>query len=308
MRALTYDPKSPQGLRAEEVSPPEPGASQALVEVHATSLNFGEVAFMSEIRRPGEIPGWDAAGIVVRAAADGSGPKEGARVAGFAPNAAWAELRAVRTADLGVLPDAVDFESAAALPAAGVSALRAVRALGPLVGRRVLITGASGGVGRFAVQLAHRAGAHVIAAVGNAARGEGLRELGADEVVTRLDQVTSPVFGVLDNVGGAMLAEALALVERGGSLQSIGQASREPSTVDFERERRRASGRRIDIFVVGSDFGSDIEYLASLVARRELDPQIGWRGDWERAGEAAAALLGRRVSGKAVLTLRKQPR
>lgn len=308
MRALTYDPESPRRLRATEVPQPEPLPSQALIEVHATSLNFGEVAFMSELRRPGEVPGWDAAGVVVRAAADGTGPKEGTRVATFGPNGAWAELRAVRTSDLGALPDAVDFEPAATLPAAGVSALRAVRALGPLLGRRVLVTGASGGVGRFAVQLARRAGARVIAAVGSAARGDGLRELGADEIVTRLDQVTSPVFGVLDNVGGPMLADALELVERGGALQSIGQASREPSTIDFERERRRASGRRIDIFVVGSDFGADIAFLASLVARGELDPQIGWRGDWENAGEAAAALLERRVSGKAVLTVRKEAR
>lgn len=83
----------------------------------------------------------------------------------------------LRLGELAVLPDAVDTGTAAALPVAGVTALRALRGLGPLLGRRVLITGASGGVGRFAVQLAARAGAHVIAAVGSAARGAGLSAL-----------------------------------------------------------------------------------------------------------------------------------
>ncbi|XYH93240.1 zinc-binding dehydrogenase [Sorangium sp. So ce1128] len=309
MRALVHDPSQPRGLRSAEVPPPAPAPSQALIEVHAVSLNFGEVAFISDLRKPGEVPGWDAAGVVIRAAADGSGPKEGARVASFAfGGGAWAELRAVDTSDIGVVPDAVDLGAASTIPVAGVTALRALRALGPVVGRRVLVTGASGGVGRYAVQLAHRAGAHVVAAVGSAARGEGLRALGADEVVVGLDGVKEPVFGVLDNVGGAQLAQAFSLVERGGSVQSIGMASGEPSTIDFEQERRRGGNRRVEVFVVGTGFGPDITYLASLLERRELDPQIGFRGGFERAAEAAQALLDRRVAGKAVLELRREGR
>ncbi|WP_437313068.1 zinc-binding dehydrogenase [Sorangium sp. So ce385] len=308
MRALVYDPTQPRGLRFADVPPPEPAPSQALVEVHAVSLNFGEVAFLGEMRNPGDVPGWDAAGVVVRAAADGSGPKEGTRVASFGGSGAWAELRAVDTSELGVVPDAVDLGSASTVPVAGVTALRALRALGPVVGRRVLVTGASGGVGRYAVQLARRAGAHVVAAVGSAARAEGLRALGADEIVVDLAEVREPVFGVLENVGGAQLARALSLVERGGSVQSIGMASREPSTIDFEQERRRAGNRRVEVFVVGAGFGPDIAYLASLLERGALDPQIGFRGGWERAPEAAAALLDRRVAGKAVLEIRREGR
>ncbi|WP_225987003.1 zinc-binding dehydrogenase [Streptomyces spectabilis] len=87
------------------------------------------------------------------------------------------------TADLAVVPDAVDLGAAGALPVAGVSALQAVRRLGTIEGRRVLVTGASGGVGRFAVQLAALAGAHVIASTGSPERAAGLRELGAAETV-----------------------------------------------------------------------------------------------------------------------------
>jgi NADPH:quinone reductase-like Zn-dependent oxidoreductase len=110
-------------------------------------------------------------------------------VAGFSGSGAWAERQAVTTEDLSVVPDEVDLSAAAALPAAGVTALQAVRRLGALLGKRVLITGASGGVGRFAVQLASLSGAEVIAAVGATARGEGLLELGASQLVTALDQV-----------------------------------------------------------------------------------------------------------------------
>ncbi|APR88570.1 alcohol dehydrogenase, zinc-binding protein [Minicystis rosea] len=308
MRAVIYDPSQPRGLRSADVPPPSPTPSQVLIEVHAVSLNFGETAFLAEMRKPGEVPGVDAAGVVVRAAADGSGPKEGTRVTSFGWRGGWAELRAASTSDVAVVPSAVDLGAASALPAAGVTALRALRALGPIVGRRVLVTGASGGVGRFAVQLAHRAGAHVVAAVGSAARAEGLRALGADEVVSDLADVKEPVFGVLENVGGAQLARALGLVERGGSVQSIGMASREPSTIDFELERRRAGQRRIEVFAVGERFGADLAYLVSLLEREELDPQIGWRGGWERVAEAAEALLDRRVLGKAVLDLRREAR
>ncbi|MFL5830569.1 MAG: zinc-binding dehydrogenase [Solirubrobacteraceae bacterium] len=301
MRALLHDPDAEHGLRLGEAVRPEPGPSQVAIRVAATSLNFGEVAFLSRNTKPGDVAGWDAAGTVIAPAADGSGPQIGARVVTFGWSGAWAQERVVDIGELAVLPDAVDFATAAAIPVAGVTALRAVRRLGALVGRRALVTGASGGVGRFAVQLAARAGAHVIASVGSTARGEGLPELGAAEVVVALSDIREPLDGVLENVGGRVLADALALTRPGGTVLSIGMASLEPTTIDFEEVRHRSGGTRIEPFVVGSGFAADLPYLMSLLAAGELDPQIGWRGPWERAGEAAAALLGRQVRGKAIL-------
>jgi NADPH:quinone reductase len=301
MRALIHDPHAPAGLRLGEASDPEPAPSEALVQVSATSLNFADVAFMPRRFGPGAVPGFDASGTVVAAAAGGTGPPAGARVATYGPAGGWAERRAVGAAELAVLPDAVGFDAAAAVPAAGVTALRAVRRLGSVVGRRVLITGASGGVGRFAVQLAARAGAHVVAVVGSAERAEGLSRLGASEVVVGLDAVTEPVHAALENVGGRVLADAHALLRPGGTVLSIGMASLEPTTIDFEAARLRASGTRIEAFVVGGAVADDLGFLVSLLSAGELDPQVGWRGSWDRAGEAAAALLGRRVRGKAVL-------
>jgi NADPH2:quinone reductase len=301
MRAVVFDPQAPQNLRFDEVSPPVVADDEALIDVKAIALNFGEVRFIADVRQPGEVPGWDAAGVVVQAAADGSGPSAGTRVVTFNGAGGWAEHRVAPIGNIAVLPDSVDFATAAALPVAGVTALQALRALGSVVGRRVLITGASGGVGRFAVQLAARAGAHVIAAVGSEARGAGLIELGAAEVVVGLDDVTEPVFGVLENIGGPLLAQAFSLVGEGGSVQSIGMASNQPTTIDFEAERHRWTRKRLEPFTVREPLQADLNYLVELLATGQLDPQIGLRDSWDNVSGAAEALLDRRVAGKVVL-------
>ena len=303
--AMVHDPDSPSGLRRAAVPDPVPAPGAALVAVAATSLNILDIAYAEAIHGLGGIPGEDAAGVVVAAAADGTGPPEGTRVATFGMGGALATQRAVATADIGVVPDGVDLAVAAALPAAGVTALRALRRLGPLLGRRVLVTGAAGGVGRYAVQLAALGGAHVVAQVGSPERGAGLPALGAAEVVTDLTGV-APVDGVVDNVGGPQLAAAVALLAEGGVALAVGQASGQPTTIDFEAERRRGGRRAVEVFTVDTGyagFGRDIEELLGMVAAGRLDPQVGWRGSWDRAGEAAEALRGRRVAGKAVVEI-----
>jgi NADPH:quinone reductase len=301
MRAIVQDPGAPQGLRLTEVPVPRPGPGQVLVSVEATSLNFADIAFLAEHGVPGSIPGFDAAGVVVAGAADGPGPPPGTRVVTFGWSGGWAERRAVDTGELAVVPDHVDLGAAAAIPVAGVTARRALRLLGPLAGRRILVTGASGGVGGFAVQLAAREGAEVIASVGRPERAAGIDSLGAAEVVVGLDGVTPPIDGALDNVGGPTLAAAYALLAPGGTVASVGMASREPTTIDFEQARRRAGDTRIVAFAVGPGFGPDLAALVELVAAGELDPLVDWRGPWDKVGEAATALLGRTVRGKAVL-------
>jgi NADPH:quinone reductase-like Zn-dependent oxidoreductase len=116
-------------------------------------------------------------------------------VSTFGWTGGWAELRAVPTAELAVVPAGVDLSAASTLPAAGVTALQALRALGSVLGRRVLVTGASGGVGRFAVQLAVLAGAEVVASVSRPARGTGLAGLGAAEIVVGLETCPHPCTG-----------------------------------------------------------------------------------------------------------------
>jgi NADPH2:quinone reductase len=109
---------------------------------------------------------------------------------------------------------------------------------------------------------------------------------------------------VLDNVGGQLLAQAFSLVEDGGSAQSIGMASGQPTTIDFEAERQFGARKRLEPFTVRTPFGPDLAYLVELLTAGELDPQIGLRASWENVSEAAEALLDRRVPGKAVLDVR----
>ncbi|MFF3228834.1 zinc-binding dehydrogenase [Nocardia suismassiliense] len=296
MRALL---NGPTGLHIGEVPEPHVGDGQALIAVQAVSLNFGEIAYRSP--NPDFVSGWDAAGTVLRPAADGTGPAEGARVVTFGWSGAWAQRRAVDTGELAVVPDDVDLGVASALPVAGVTALQAVRRLGSVLGRRVLVTGASGGVGRYAVRLAALAGAHVIASAGDPSRAEGLRELGAAEIVPGPRALTRPVHGVLDTVGGAQLADAFYRLEADGVVQAIGRAARETTTIDFEEAGTRSARGRLENFNITAPLAADLTYLLDLVRTDRLAPEIGWRGPWERAEEAAEALLGRRVRGKAVL-------
>ncbi|MFI5979267.1 zinc-binding dehydrogenase [Streptomyces sp. NPDC051555] len=308
MRALLVDRSAPGGLRLGTAPDPRPAAHQALVRVTATSLNFGEVRHGLDGAPDGAVLGWDAAGVVERAAADGSGPPVGTPVVTLGAEGAWAELRAVDTALTGPAPAGADPGALSTVPVAGASALRALHRLGPILGRRVLVTGATGGVGRYALQLARLGGAHVIASTGDPdAYGPGLRALGAHEVVAAPAAVGEPVDGVIDLVGGGQLVDAYARLAERGTLVSVGHATDTgeafPYGAFFGDQGRHDRTLTTFFLLACTDLAPDLTRLAGLVASGELDPQIAWRGSWERAGEAVAALLGRRLHGKAVLDL-----
>jgi NADPH:quinone reductase len=301
MRALIVDPSAPEALRLAAVADPVAGPSQVLIDVHHVSLNYGDLNDARSGRVPvGAVLGSDAAGVVVQAAADG-GPRVGTRVAALA-SGAFAERAAVDVGAVAAVPPSVDLAEVATLPVAGLAALRALRAAGLVLDKRVLITGASGGVGRFAVQLAAHAGAHVIASVGWLARGEGLARAGAEEVVVGLDGVDQPVDVVLDNVGGPQLVEAWTLLAPGGNLQSIGWTSGEPAV--FDPYSTVGPPKTLSSFLNAGEAGPDLATLVKFVADGSLSVEIGWRGTWDRIAEAVRALSGRRVSGKAVLDVR----
>ncbi|MCX5380351.1 zinc-binding dehydrogenase [Streptomyces sp. NBC_00091] len=269
-----------------------------MLDVRHISLNRGEVAFAGSLPA-GTVHGYDAAGVVVRAAADGTGPCAGARVAAFGAGA-WAQRMAVDTTAVAEVPAHVDLADAAALPMAGITALRTVRSR-PILGRRVLVTGAAGGVGRYAVQLAALGGAHVIASVGSPARADGLAGLGADEVVVGLEGIDRPVDLILDHVGGPQLAAAWELLAPGGGVQSIGWASGEPAVFAPYSLFSVGPPKTMSSFGDVHEVGPDLATLLEFVAAGRLSPEVDRRGSWERVTEAAQALLERRIQGKAVL-------
>jgi len=301
IRALIADPSSPMAVRMGEVAEPAAGRHQVLVEVHHASLNYGDLNDAKSGRVPaGGVLGSDAAGLVVQAAPDGSGPAVGTRVVALTPGA-FAQRVAVDVGAFAEVPPTVDLAKAAALPVAGVAALQALRAGGPVRGKRVLVTGASGGVGRFAVQLAAHGGAEVIASVGSAARGRDLTEVGADRVVVGLEGIDQPVHLVLDNVGGPQLVAAWNLLAPGGSLQSIGWTSGQPGV--FPPYSTIGPAKSLTSFLITGDVSSDLATLVRHVEDGSFTVEIGWRGPWTQVVEAAEALAGRRVNGKAVLDL-----
>jgi len=308
VRGLITDSAVPGGLRlAEDFAEPEPAPDECVVEVRAFSLNYGETILLKQ-RPDGWRPGQDVAGVVVRRAADGSGPAEGTRVVAYLEWEGWAERVAVPTRAVAPLEDRVRFEQAATLPVAGLTALRSLREGGAVLGRNVLVTGATGGVGQFAVQLARAAGATVTAQVSGPSRIPEARELGPHHVVTTLDDpALGPFHLVLDGVGGPQLAHAVHRMAPGATLAMYGRVGNGTSEISISDFYRQAWNARIVGFispVPEETKGEDLAILAGLVADGRLRPRIGLVLDWRKTAEAFAALTRREVRGKAVMTIR----
>jgi len=297
-------------LELADVPEPAPRPDQAVVEVRAASLNRGEVRAL-EWAEAGWHPGWDVSGVVARAAADGTGPAEGSRVVGLVGSRGWAERVAVPTSTMADLPEAVSFEPASTLPVAGLTARRVTEMM-VIDGRRVAVTGAAGGVGRFAVQLAAQSGAHVTAVVGSEDRSAGLEKLGASEIVVgELDPEGEQFALVLESVGGKSLAAALERVAPDGMVVSYGNSSGQHTTFDVTNFYGK-SGARLYAFVLwpelerGKTATVDLRYLANLVAMDHLDCGVDRVVDWtdlDAVRAVASDLLDRRIKGKAVLTM-----
>jgi NADPH:quinone reductase-like Zn-dependent oxidoreductase len=193
MRSLRYDRFGPPDvLHVVDVPEPAPRAREVKVRVHAASLNpidwkirAGHLRWLPMFRRPPRTPGCDFAGEIVGVSAGAGSHFVGERVYGslrpFGRDGTLAEYLVANVDRLAAMPGELDYEQAAALPMAAGTALQAIVDEARLgAGQRVLITGAAGGVGHFAVQIAKHAGAEVVA-VCSEPNAEFVRGLGADE-------------------------------------------------------------------------------------------------------------------------------
>ncbi|GIF14331.1 NADP-dependent oxidoreductase [Actinoplanes teichomyceticus] len=299
----------PTVLRYEDVEKPVPGAGQVRIRVAATSFNGVDANIRGGFMR-GPIPvslphtpGIDVAGTV-DALGDGvTGVQTGDRVIGFLPMAgtgAAAEYVLAPAEALTPAPTRVPLTDAAALPVVGLTAWQALfDHAGLTSGQRVLINGAGGAVGGYAVQLAKRAGAHVIAVAGPRS-GDRVKADGADEVVDHTttdvtEAVTEPVDVVLNlaPVDPARLAVLPGLIRSGGVLVNTTVWMPAPSD-------QRRGVRGIDLFV-RSDAGQ-LAHLVALVDRGELRVEVARRVPLDELpalhAEAAAGAL---PNGKVVV-------
>ena len=233
MHAIVHDTYGPiEALRLREVEPPAIGERDVRVRVRAAGLHIADVfavegspflvRLMTGLRRPKiGIPGFDVAGVVEAVGAQVTRWQVGDEVVGAVAGGTTSELVRAREDDLVAKPAALTFPEAAALPTSGLAALHGLRAGRLAAGQRVLINGASGGVGHYAVQLAKAQGAHVTG-VASTRSLEHLRALGADEVVDHTREDVTQRRGafdlILDNVENHPLAAMRRALTPAGTL------------------------------------------------------------------------------------------
>ena len=315
-----------------EVERPQPGPGQVLVRVKAAGLNPVDYKIRDGMLKPIlrlKLPatmGNELAGVVEARGKGATRFAVGSRVfarVGKDRLGAFAEYAVVEEEYLAAIPEKLDFETAAAIPLAGLTALQALRdELAVRPGFRVLITGGAGGVGTSAIQIAKELGAYVITTASE--RGRDLVEkLGADEVVDyeseKFENVIEPVDGAFDLIGGDTLSRTFGVVKEGGRVVSIaGMPEPRTATRDlngryglaamfwFASLKFRAQAKKAGVdysYLFMHPSGSELTYLAQLAQFGQLSPQIDSRYPFENIGEAMAKLEEGHAKGKIVVTM-----
>ncbi|MEO7497429.1 MAG: NADP-dependent oxidoreductase [Massilia sp.] len=221
----------PDALKISLIEAPVAGPGQVLVRVHAAGINgldwklregYLQKAFPLQLPT---VLGIELAGVVEAVGAGVERLRIGERVMGpIGGLGAYAELVAVNEVNLSLVPDALSFIEAAALPLASVAAWKSLHYAGPVqAGQRILIHGAAGGLGGFAVQYAHQAGA-VVVATARSGHVDYVRSLGADHVIAydkeQFDLLVGDIDLVLDYAGGDVLDRSWAVLAKNGAIVS----------------------------------------------------------------------------------------
>ncbi|MEC0128319.1 zinc-binding dehydrogenase [Paenibacillus pabuli] len=309
IRTIVVDPLAPSYLAFKEVDAPQAKPWEALVQVKTVSLNRGEVKDAKDQESFSRL-GWDFAGIVIEPAKSGEGPQKGAKVVGLLPMGAWSEQVAAPISMLAEIPEKLTFTEAATLPVAGLTALYALRKGGMLLGKRIFITGSTGGVGLFAHQLAAQSGAYVVGTASTEEKADLVREAGSDEVIIGYSAISSarkfgPYDLIIDSVGGNTLAVLLPQLAPQGICVAVGFSSSNTSTIDM-MNLVTSGGRTLYGFFLGEELtrqsaADDLSLLARLVADKRLIPRIEVEAPWTEINTVARKMMERKFSGKAVL-------
>ncbi len=292
-----HAPGGVASLVYEQVETPRPKAGEALVRIYAAAITRGELDW--PVDRLPAIPSYEFSGVVVALGPDAGDLPIGEPVyalCGFDRDGAAAEYATVPALFLAPKPRTLGYLECAVIPLAALSAWQGLFDHGHLQpGQRVLIHGAAGGVGSYAVQLARHRGAQVIGTA-STLNVQAARELGADQVVdhtrTRFEDIVEPVDLVFDTAGGDRLQRSPAVLRAGGRLVSVAE---EPP-----HERAAASGISAVYFVVQPSRDQLVQ-LARLVDSGDLRPTIDQVFPLADARRAFQISLGEHGPGKIVL-------
>jgi NADPH:quinone reductase len=307
MRALVADSTASPALSLADVPEPTPGPGRLLLEMEAASVNRGEIRSAAK-QPPGTVIGWDVAGTVA-AVGDGVSQFEvGERVVALSPDGgSFAERVVVPAEWTAPLPSGCDYVTAATLPVAGVTAIGILRLARAHAGDRVLVTGAAGGVGQFALQLALQARATVTGQAAGEERAAAVRATGAEALVHPGDG--SPVDGefdvVLDGIGGTMFGPLLDATARSGRMVVYGNSADAPSTFRVEAFYPKGIsilGFRVFTSVPSAQAVMDMASLADQATTGTLEVKVQATAPLADALPLVADLYARKVTGKVVIT------
>ncbi|GLV96349.1 NADPH:quinone reductase [Streptomyces lavendulae subsp. lavendulae] len=323
MKAIVQDRYGPADvLRLDEVDRPVPGRGEVLVRVHAAAVDQGVWHLVTGLpyalrpvfglRAPRvRTPGMDLAGRVEAVGPDVTRVRPGDEVFGSCQGS-FAEYACAKEDALAPKPAGLGFEEAATVPVSGVTALKALRDVGRVrAGQRVLVLGASGGVGTYAVQLAKAFGAHVTG-VCSTAKTDLVRSIGADEVVDYTQE--DPVDGsrrydlVLDIAGNRPLSRLRRALTARGTLVIVGGEGGGRWLGGNERQLGALLlspfvGQRLRSLAVMEQHHSDLRTLTELIEDGSVTPVVDRSYPLAEVPDAISHLRGGQVRGKIAIRL-----
>jgi NADPH:quinone reductase-like Zn-dependent oxidoreductase len=297
MRAvLLSEIGGPEVLRIEDLPTPEPADGQVLIRVRAASINPIDWKFRRGIAQK-ELPavlGNDISGTIERSRADGFA--EGEDVFGFAPSGGYAEFAVAPAAAIAKKPAGVSHDQAAAIPVSGLTAWQALFDRGALQsGQKLLVAGAAGGVGHFAVQFGKHAGADVIG-TGSARNREFVLSLGADQYVDYTSEDVAEAVSdadlVFDTVGGETTKTLVPSVREGGTIVVIAG----PPPVAEAAER----GARAELLSMSTS-AEQLAKIAELAAAGEVKVEIAGTFSLSQVAQAHELSESGHTRGKLIL-------